>query len=112
LLLKETKTRAADGRNASTIGGDWIIGSLFLIEIIVASMVGALITAPLLSLFVIPAAYFLMKQPHLPRTKCYRSRVHRENQAAWLDPLPSGILAPLAKGSSQLALAGSFAART
>ncbi len=44
---------------------------------IAAPMVGGMITAPLLSMFVIPAAYLLMRRPRVPTTsrwQFWRSR--------------------------------------
>jgi len=40
---------------------------------IAAPMVGGMITAPLLSMFVIPAAYLLMRKPHRSRTVARRA---------------------------------------
>jgi Cu(I)/Ag(I) efflux system membrane protein CusA/SilA len=39
---------------------------------IAAPMVGGMITAPLLSMFVIPAAYLLMRRPREPRRALWR----------------------------------------
>ena len=38
---------------------------------IAAPMVGGMITAPLLSLFVVPVAYLLLRRPRVPRAGVY-----------------------------------------
>ena len=44
---------------------------------IAAPMVGGMITAPLLSMFVIPAAYYLMRRPRR-RSHAHRQPIHSQ----------------------------------
>ena len=67
---------------SAAIGGDNIAETLEVMQRIAAPMVGGMITAPLLSMFVIPAVYLLLRRPRVLST------VHRVQKRTGQDAAP------------------------